>query len=57
MSENENRIRDLDNTITYYKKHMAEASTGQSRKIYKDTIRKMEIQKQLALLKEQNIKG
>lgn len=57
MSENENKIRDLDSSLVYYKKHMYESTTGAGRKAYKDTIKKLETAKQLALLKEQNIKG
>ena len=57
MNENENKIRDLDNSLTYYKKHMNEAVTGQGRKAYMDTIKKLEVAKQLSILKERNIKG
>lgn len=57
MNENENKIRDLDNSLTYYKKHMNEAATGQGRKAYMDTIKKLEVAKQLSILKERNIKG
>jgi hypothetical protein len=56
MSENENKIRGFNNSISYYKKHM-ESVNGNTRNEYKNIIKKLENAKQLALLKEQNIKG
>ena len=56
MNENENKIRDFNSSIDYYKRHMNDAN-GPTRNEYKTIIKKLETAKQLALLKERNIKG
>jgi len=57
MNENESKIKDYNDNIEYYKTHIHNAANGIGRKAYKDAIKMMEYNKQLALLKERNIKG
>ena len=57
MNKNESHIINTTSNIKFYKDQLDKESNGVSRKLYMKQIKMLETNKQLAILKERNIKG